>query len=447
MIVKKIAAVILAGCCFGMTAPEWMQETVCITASATTDVYDDQDVQYRLDTSKDPATATVIGAKNDVTEITIPKTVLLWEAGVPHEATVTDISFAALEGHKTLEKIVIEAELTIIQHHAFRACENLTTVVFPSTLITIDPYAFQGCTSLKNVYIPDAVKSIRYDAFNGCSSLTSIVLPDSVEIIETDAFSDCTSLTSVRFPNNPNFTKIGTGAFSGDTSLTSVDIPASVTEIVNSAFKNCTSLSQVNIAKTGDSLTIGNDAFHSCPLKEINLWSRVSKIDNRAFANCNLLEDVYIYNPSCNIFSWYDTLGGVDNNSNGSRRIVIHGYTGSTADTYVQDYAANGTKSGGKDHGYVFETLGIYGAEPALITGDFDGDGMITAADAQAVLRVYLESFVGGSKGMTDAQFTASDIDGDGRITSADAQLILRYYLNNSVANIPTTWDQLLHKS
>lgn len=58
----------------------------------------------------------------------------------------------------------------------------------------------------------------------------------------------------------------------------------------------------------------------------------------------------------------------------------------------------------------------------AIIYGDADGDGTVTAADARAVLRfaVALDPY-------TDAQKKISDVDGDGNITSADARLILRY--------------------
>lgn len=55
-------------------------------------------------------------------------------------------------------------------------------------------------------------------------------------------------------------------------------------------------------------------------------------------------------------------------------------------------------------------------------TGDVDGDGRITAADARLCLRV--------SAQLEEIEFTQSisaDIDGNGRITSADARKILRF--------------------
>ena len=56
-------------------------------------------------------------------------------------------------------------------------------------------------------------------------------------------------------------------------------------------------------------------------------------------------------------------------------------------------------------------------------SGDVDGDGRITAADARLALRasVGLETYAAGSR-----EALACDADGDGQITAADARLILR---------------------
>lgn len=78
--------------------------------------------------------------------------------------------------------------------------------------------------------------------------------------------------------------------------------------------------------------------------------------------------------------------------------------------------------------------------------GDFDGNGIIDAGDAQNVLNVYTEIVAGNAVQMTDAQKQASDVSGDGTIDSADAQLILLYYVQNSVAGIPTEWEDLIGK-
>jgi hypothetical protein len=83
-------------------------------------------------------------------------------------------------------------------------------------------------------------------------------------------------------------------------------------------------------------------------------------------------------------------------------------------------------------------------AEPDHQTGDADGDGEISAEDAQIALGYYVCVMAGLDSGLTDAQIAAMDIDGDGRVTAADAQCILLYYVNNTVTGTPVTWEELL---
>lgn len=57
----------------------------------------------------------------------------------------------------------------------------------------------------------------------------------------------------------------------------------------------------------------------------------------------------------------------------------------------------------------------------AVVPGDIDGDGKITAADARTALRDAVEL-----EKLTTRQKRAADIDGDGKVTAADAREILR---------------------
>ena len=79
--------------------------------------------------------------------------------------------------------------------------------------------------------------------------------------------------------------------------------------------------------------------------------------------------------------------------------------------------------------------------------GDFDGDGAVGAEDAQNVLNVYAELIAGNVPELTDAQKKAADVNGDGAIDSADAQLILLYYTQNTLAGIPTEWEDLIQNN
>lgn len=59
---------------------------------------------------------------------------------------------------------------------------------------------------------------------------------------------------------------------------------------------------------------------------------------------------------------------------------------------------------------------------PALLLGDVDGDGVVTAQDAARILR-----HVVGLEVLPDAYLLQADTDGDGSITAADAAKILQY--------------------
>lgn len=60
--------------------------------------------------------------------------------------------------------------------------------------------------------------------------------------------------------------------------------------------------------------------------------------------------------------------------------------------------------------------------QPAVVLGDIDGNGKITAADARLALRVAARL-----QKCTTKQFAAADVDNNGKITASDARLILRY--------------------
>lgn len=95
--------------------------------------------------------------------------------------------------------------------------------------------------------------------------------------------------------------------------------------------------------------------------------------------------------------------------------------------------------------------------------GDYDGDGAISVGDAQGVLSYYVETLVGGTKAgdakdakdtkdtkdAKDAENAAGDlktgdVDGDQSVTVDDAQYILLYYTENTLAGVPTTWNEIL---
>ncbi len=87
------------------------------------------------------------------------------------------------------------------------------------------------------------------------------------------------------------------------------------------------------------------------------------------------------------------------------------------------------TDSNGVSSARVSEPVGFTKSGSAGITGDVDGDGIVTASDSRTILRVSasLESF------KTKAAKSLADIDKDNIITAADARYALRISANLAI--------------
>lgn len=191
-------------------------------------------------------------------------------------------------------------------------------------------------------YSSPSSNSVPWYSFR--SSVKSVTLGDGVTSIGNDAFLNCQSLTSV---DMPSVTSIGDGAFYYCKSLTNVDIPECAT-------------------------SIGSYAFNSCSnLKKATIYSKTATFDS------------YVFDDTHADFE-------------------IHGYTGSTAETYANN------------NGYTFVPL------DSVAPGDADGNGEITIRDAALILQ-----YIAGWDVEVDEE--AADADGNGEITIRDAALILQF--------------------
>ena len=119
------------------------------------------------------------------------------------EYKVTSVAENAFKNKKTMEKVVIGANVKTIGTNAFTGCKNLKNVAMSGQVTTIGNKAFYKCTSLTSVQIPSKVSKIGNQAFYGCKNLKSIT-------IQTTKLTD---------------KKVGSRAFKGISSKATIKVP------------------------------------------------------------------------------------------------------------------------------------------------------------------------------------------------------------------------------
>ena len=391
-----------------------------------------------------------------LTSITIPNGVTSIEssafvgckslANVTLPDGITSIESSAFGGCKSLTNVTLPDSITSIGDMAFYDCESLTSIIIPDSVTSIGGGAFENCKSLKNITIPDGVTSIRNDTFEGCKSLANITLPDSITSIGDMAFYECRSLTSITIPDS--VTNIGGYAFYYCTKLTSITIPDGVTEINTSTFEYCISLSSITIPVSVTSIKTG--AFASCKsLKTVYYTGSEEAWNNISIGKYNYLENITkVYNyvaPQSFMLSAERTpvgLGVGDFSETVTSAVIGNEYVilvvrdknaadllaaenllfidQKTADSETLTFSFS-LKDGVSDYDVLFTTNDKDDEKENVVTGDVNGDGKISAADARAALRMSakLETY-------TYEQFAAADVNGDGKLTASDARIILR---------------------
>lgn len=208
-------------------------------------------------------------------------------------------------------------------------------------------------------------------------SVTSIDIPDYIDnlpvaVIELAAFKNCTNLKSVTLTNKVEI--IEGGAFANCTSLTSIVLPESIETLEWYAFSKCTALTEVTIPE------------------------RVSEFDTAVFNYCSSIADMTFMNPDCVI---------TDNAFQLNSLSTIHGYSGSTAEAFAEEY------------GYDFIPLD---------SGDVNSDGKIDPVDATLALQQYAVASMDGDDIINSSQKIVADVNNDDVIDPVDATWILRYY-------------------
>ena len=133
-----------------------------------------------------------------------------------------------------------------------------------------------------------AANSTTITSKNGLYKYT--VGEDKKATIVAYSGTDETVLTISRIDGKYPVGAIGDSVFAGNTKLKEVTIYSSVTKIGSGAFMGCTSLEKVSFHGDCNITEIGDDAFYSCvSLKELKFSKKLETIGSSAFQDCSSL--------------------------------------------------------------------------------------------------------------------------------------------------------------
>ena len=401
------------------------------------------------------------------------------------------IGGSALDGCSKLSEITIPESVTTIGDSAFNFCNALKTLSLSKNVVSFGRGAAGYCRCLEKVtvdadnpnycaedgvlftkdkselikypaskpetsyVIPDGVKTIGYVAFRDAENLAEITFPESVEVFDSFCMKGTKWLTNQQ-EENPfvvvNGTLVDASKCTGD-----ITVPANVKRI-------------------------GDRAFYDSKVTSVVLPETVTELLKNALHASNTVKSVTVMNPDCKYPSYTSfpkeaTLIGLSGSTTekfaSEKKLTFEAIgeapasTAGTTSTTAATTTAAVTSATTTTTTTTAQTTATTAATTTTVTtttvvtvtttgpastgetlrGDVDGDGVISAEDAQNVLIAYAEIIAGNAPALTDAQKKAADVSGDGQIDAADAQYILIYYVENYVTGNPTTWEELLRSA
>lgn len=261
----------------------------------------------------------------------------------------------------TIRSVVIQSGITNILEKSFKNCSNLSVVTIGNSVVYVGENAFQSCKKISSLVLPDSVTSIYDCAFMGCDNLTSITLSNKLSMIGSQAFYGCESLEEIIMPETVS--AIHAYAFFGCSALKTITIPASVKYIgsANYVFCGCANLTKIIVDANNSEYTSVDgvlmnkartsllaypegkkDTTYTLPttitssnkiisqyLKEID-FNNITEVTSASCSACPNLTDIIFRNKDCEIYDSADTIPS---------SAVIHGYAGSSAETYADKYS------------------------------------------------------------------------------------------------------------
>jgi Listeria-Bacteroides repeat domain (List_Bact_rpt). len=251
-------------------------------------------------------------------------------------------------------------------------------------------------------------------------------------------------LTTVEFAEGSQLESIGESSFRG-TGITEIVIPANVKTIGNRAFQNCANLEKVTFlsgeANMPDAagFATGSTTTPFAGLTGVQAYGYTEATAIKTF-----IENYYMPTTSGLRLGWtWNSMGAVPkhavsfDSSGGSdvttQNVAAGGYATNPTTPTKSGFSFSGwyvSIDGGttfEDNAFDFSNFTItedlilyakWAAGPATGlpgSGDYNGDGMVTATDIIAARQAAIGSFE-----LSESQFDALDINGDSIITATD---------------------------
>ena len=355
----------------------------------------------------------ILYTKDMKTLVGCPPTLGITELNIPEQTdTIGDYAFFAC---MDLETAIIPENIEHINNNAFTACMNLKTAEIPKSITYLPGDMFFYCTSLSEVTFKGQLEKIGYGVFYECSALTDFVIPDTVTKIGWKAFNGAGCVEAVN-----SLQYVQNWLVSCDTDINEAVIRKGTTGIAEMSLFAIEGLKTIEVPSSVEN--IGSYWCSGFPSGELSvLHYRASCIPENTLSAARSCSDIYIYDPFCDIFDsektiapiyrYYteeqssDSLLTAETEAEGD--IVIHGYSGSTAQEYAEKYNRK------------FERI-----KPS---GDVNGDGELNISDV-----VLLQKWILAVPDTHLADWKAADLCEDNRLDVFDLCLMKRELLSEN---------------
>ena len=318
-------------------------------------------------------------------------------------------------------------EVTELDNNAFKLQSGIRKLIIKDNIMRVGNSALTGCADLQELEV--AAQELAPNCIVGNPNLTTLTLNEGVTNVMDGALSSNKRLKTVNLP--ASLITLPANVFlqdslkmitvsSGNTKFASIDgvlfnygktkllrwpasntqfggqLPSTVTELGAYA---CYKLKRDNVVLGNNVTSMGDDCFNGALIRAITLGSGLQSLGARALSDCSYLTGIV-----CNAVVPPATNGSFT----GLNQSAI------TLNVPAQSVSAYKAASEWKE----------FNVKPiSNVTGDVDGDGIITAVDVTAIYNVLLGS---------DYEYVATaDVDGDGEITAVDVTIIYNILLGN----------------